>query len=199
MTEENKQTRASEETPGLAAKSTVRRRVLNWFGYLVLTAAMLYFFAPESWWQFGVTTVENRRPAANFTLKDINGAEWKFEDHRGKVVLVNYWATWCPPCRVETPGLVSFADEYRSRGVETVGVTVDEDLDAVPPFVESYQIKYPILVAGFDPNVPADAMPLPTTLLYDKNGRLAKKYTGIVLASTLRADVEILLAEEGRH
>ena len=94
--------------------------------------------------------------------KEKNGGEFharnsgrqrmEFRKHRGKVVVVNYWATWCPPCRVETPGLVSFADEYKSRGVETVGVTVDEDLSLVPPFAENYEIKYPILKAGFDPN-----------------------------------------------
>ena len=74
-------------------------------------------------------------------------------------------------------------------------MTVDEDLSLVPPFVESYEIKYPILKAGFDPNASGDGMALPTTFLYDKNGNLAKKYTGIVLESTLKSDAEALLAE----
>ena len=76
-----------------------------------------------------------------------------------------------------------------------VGVTVDEDLSLVPPFVEKYKIKYPILKVGFDPNAGADGMALPTTFLYDKKGNLAKKYTGIVLESTLRSDADALLAE----
>jgi len=109
-------------------------------------------------------------------------------------VLVNYWATWCPPCRVETPGLVNVANEYKFRGVEMVGVTMDENLSDVLPFIEKYQIKYPILLSDTDPNIEA-ATALPTTLLFDKNGRLAKKYTGIVLESTLKSDIEILLAE----
>lgn len=176
-------------------KPKLKKRVLGWLGYLAVFAAILFFMAPESWWQFGVASVENRKAAAAFSLKDLSGNEWSFADQRGKVVVVNYWATWCPPCRIETPGLVSFADEYKSRGVETVGVTVDEDLSPIPPFVEKYEIKYPILVAGFDPNLSGDGMALPTTFLYDKQGRLAKKYTGIVLESTLRSDVEKLLAE----
>ena len=110
--------------------------------------------------------------------------------------MVNYWATWCLPCRIETPGLVAFADEYKARGVETIGVTVDEDLSLVAPFIESYKIKYPILKAGFDPNAGAGGLALPTTFLYDKNGNLAKKYTGIVLESTLKSDVELLLNEK---
>lgn len=176
-------------------KQTLGQRVLSWLGFTAAAAMMLFFFAPESWWQFGVAPAPERKQSTDFTLKNIGGGEWNFAKHRGRVVVVNYWATWCPPCRVETPGLVRFADEFKSRGVETVGVTVDEDLSLVPPFVERYKIEYPVLAAGFDPNLPGDGMALPTTFLYDKNGRLAKKYTGIVLESTLRSDVEALLAE----
>ena len=176
-------------------KKSIRRRFLNWIAYLAVMAAILFFFAPASWWQFGVSPENGRKTTTNFVLTNIDGGEWNFAEHRGKVVVVNYWATWCPPCRFETPGLVSFADEYKSRGVEMVGVTVDEDLAAVPLFVEKYQMKYPILVSGFNPNISAEEMSLPTTFLYDKNGRLAKKYTGIVLESTLRSDAEILLQE----
>ena len=183
------------EQPEPKNSPTFRRKVFEWLGYMAVFAVLLFFFAPESWWQFGVSPVENRKAAANFTLENLDGAKWSFADQRGKVVVVNYWATWCPPCRIETPGLVSFADEYKSRGVEMVGVTVDEDLSLVPPFVESYKIKYPILKAGFDPNAASGGMALPTTFLYDKNGNLAKKYTGIVLESTLKSDVDALLAE----
>ena len=151
MTQENKTQVDKTENGETNEKPSIGKRILGWLGYLALFAVLLFFFAPESWWQFGVSSVENRKAAANFTLENLDGAKWNFADQRGKVVVVNYWATWCPPCRVETPGLVSFADEYKSRGVETVGVTVDEDLSLVPPFVESYEIKYPILKVGFRP------------------------------------------------
>ena len=178
-------------------KKTLRKQILEWLGILAIGAVMLFFFAPESWWQFGVSPVEQRKAASgNFTLPKLEGGKWNFSEQLGKVVVVNYWATWCPPCRVETPGLVNFADEYRNRGVEVVGVSMDEQLEAIPPFVEKYKIKYPILLPGNDPNLGSSGMALPTTFLYDKNGRLAKKYTGIVLESTLRSDVELLLAEK---
>lgn len=181
-------------------KKTRRRQLLEWLGILAIGAAMLFFFAPESWWQFGVAPAEQRKAAGgNFTLPKVEGgAEWNFADYRGRVVVVNYWATWCPPCRVETPGLVSFADEYKTRGVETVGVSMDDDTSLIQPFVEKYRIKYPILLPGNDPNLGAGGMALPTTFLYDRSGKLAKKYTGIVLESTLKSDVEILLAETYR-
>jgi len=195
VTQENKTQISNTDNTKTIEKPTLKKRIFELLGYFAVFAALSFFFAPESWWQFGVSPTENRKAAAAFTLKDLNGGEWNFADHRGKVVVVNYWATWCPPCRVETPGLVSFADDYKSRGVEVVGVTVDEDLSLVPPFVESYKIKYPILNAGFDPNASGAEMALPTTFLYDKNGKLAKKYTGMVLESTLKSDADALLAE----
>jgi cytochrome c biogenesis protein CcmG, thiol:disulfide interchange protein DsbE len=176
-------------------KKPLRKHILEWLGFLAVAAVMLFFFAPESWWQFGVSPASERKTGANFSLREINGGEWNFAARRGKVVLVNYWATWCPPCRVETPGLVKVANEYESRGVEVVGVTMDENLSDVPPFVEKYKIPYQILLPGDDPNAGSGGMALPTTFLYDKNGRLAKKYTGIVLESTLKSDIEALLAE----
>ena len=171
MTDKDKIRVTGEGNIDVKTKPTVRSRIVGWLAYLAVFGAILFFLAPASWWQFGVSPVTERKPAANFTLKDLNDGDWSFAAQRGKVVVVNYWATWCPPCRVETPGLVNLANEYKSRGVEVVGVTMNEDLNDVPPFVESYQIKYPILAPGNDPNVSPDGIALPTTFLYDKSGR----------------------------
>ena len=196
MTEKDKIKVTDGETGDTKTKPAIRSRILGWLAYLAVFAAVLFFVAPASWWQFGVSPSSERKSTTNFTLKDINGGDWNFAAQRGKVVVVNYWATWCPPCRVETPGLVNLANEYKSRGVEVVGVTMNEDLNDVPPFVEKYQIKYPILTPGNDPNISPDGMALPTTFLFDKKGRLAKKYTGIVFESTFKSDVEALLNEQ---
>jgi thiol-disulfide isomerase/thioredoxin len=171
------------------------KKALTWLGYAAIIAAILFFLAPESWWQFGVTPVAKRPAAASFQLKTLAGDEWNISDQRGKVVVVNYWATWCGPCRVEMPGLVSFATEFKDKGVEMIGVTMDEDISVVPPFVKDYSINYPIALPNYDAVPDAQGFPLPTTMLYDKSGRLAKRYTGIVLESTLRSDTELLLAE----
>ncbi len=183
----------------MTEKKSLRKNLLEWLGIFAVGAVMLFFFAPESWWQFGVAPEAERKTGAEFSLAKMtpNDAEkWNFADRRGKVVVVNYWATWCPPCRVETPGLVNVANEYKARGVEMVGVTMDENLALVAPFVEKYKIPYEILLPGGDPYAGMDGMALPTTFLYDKNGKLAKKYTGIVLESTLKSDIESLLKEE---
>lgn len=179
------------------SKKSLTKKILEWVGYLLILGAMLYFFAPPSWWQFGVTAVDERNSGAIFSLRslDSNDESWNFADKRGKILVINYWATWCPPCRFEMPGLVNVSKEFKQKGVEFVGVTLDEDLSLVPPFIEKYQINYPILLPGNDPNVGNEVMSLPTTFLYDKKGNLAKKYTGIVLESTLRSDIEDLLKE----
>ena len=174
-------------------KKSRRENLLEWLGIIAVGAVMLFFFAPESWWQFGVAPETERKQGAEFSLRKLDGETWNFAAQRGKVVVVNYWATWCAPCRLETPGLVDIANEYKSRGVEMVGVTLDEDLGAVAKFVESYKIPYEILLPGSDPNTGSGEMALPTTFLYDKNGKLAKKYTGMVLESTLKSDIEALL------
>lgn len=180
---------------------TLRQQLLEWLGIAAVGAVLLFFFAPESWWQFGVATESNRKTSGGFMLPKLgangekSGETWNFADYRGRVVVINYWATWCPPCRIETPGLVNIANEYKSRGVEMVGVTMDENLEAVKPFIENYKISYQIVLPGNDPNLSADGMALPTTFLYDKNGKLAKKYTGMILESTLKSDIEELLKE----
>jgi cytochrome c biogenesis protein CcmG, thiol:disulfide interchange protein DsbE len=110
-------------------------------------------------------------------------------------VLVNFWATWCPPCRAETPGLVRLANEYRSQGLEVVGISLDEDTGAIRPFIDDYQIPYPILLPSDQANLPLLVEVLPTTLLYDRQGRMAKRYVGGVAESIFKADVERLLAE----
>lgn len=180
---------ASPET-----RKTWRRHAVEWLITLAACAVILYFFAPPSWWQFGVSDVSKRPAPQPVSLRNLDNSIWNLADHRGRVVVVNYWATWCGPCRFETPGLVSASAELAPRGVEFIGVNVDSDPAVIAPFVAEFKIPYPIVRPGSDPNIADDSV-LPTTLLYDKRGALAKKYTGIVLESTLRSDVEKLLAE----
>jgi thiol-disulfide isomerase/thioredoxin len=175
---------------------TLRRKIINWLGYGAVLALILYSFAPESWWQFGVAPVSQRKASPAFRATDLDGGKWDLAEHRGQVVVINYWATWCPPCRFETPGLVRFAKTYKDRGVDIVGVNMDDDRSAVAPFVASYEIKYPILFPAENSDLSDGATALPTTYLIDKQGRLSKKYTGIVLESTLSSDVDRLLQEQ---
>jgi len=166
-------------------------------GVIVVIGVLFLAFAPESIWHGGgVAPASARKATVDFTLQDIDGKRWSLAEQRGRVMLVNYWATWCPPCRQETPGLVRLATEYRGKGVEVVGITLDEDLTAVREFVAEYHVSYPILLPSNASNLTTMIESIPVTLLHDRQGRVAKRYVGAVAEATLKRDVEQLLAEQ---
>lgn len=137
---------------------------------------------------------EPAKPLPNLVLNDIDGKKWSLYENRGHIVLLNFWATWCAPCRTETPMLVKLGKEYKDAGLRVVGVALDEGgEDAVRQFVRDYKIDYPILLP-----VPGSLLaridPVPTTLLIDLEGRLAEKYVGAVPEEVIRADVERVVA-----
>src|ERR1700727_1648863 len=130
---------------------------------------------------------KDRTSKYDVAFPQLNGASWRLSDHRGQVVLINYWASWCAPCRQETPGLIDLARDYRYKGLSIVGVSMD-GVDnseeggrrAVQSFMSEFHLPYPVLTPDFtSPSAPAvDA--LPTTVLLDRNGRVAKSYVGAV-------------------
>ncbi len=155
-------------------------------------------FASRTWTDQspGVREVKDRHPIADLVLPQLNGGSWRLSDHRGQVVLINYWASWCAPCRQETPGLIDLARDYRYKGLSIVGVSMDEGgKPAVESFLKEFHMPYPVLMPELtSPSVPAIEA-LPTTVLVDRNGRVAKSYVGAVREAVFRADVDKLLAE----
>jgi peroxiredoxin len=119
-------------------------------------------------------------PAPEFSLKDLDGKTVSLSDLKGKVVFLNFWATWCPPCREEIPAFVEFYNLNKSRGVEIVGLSVDrlspEDLRS---FVQKNKMSYPV---AFAPKRIIDAYEpgpyIPTTIVIDKQGRIRDKQVG---------------------
>ncbi|MCS6873842.1 MAG: TlpA family protein disulfide reductase [Pyrinomonadaceae bacterium] len=173
----------------------MQKILFRWIAGLAVGLFILYLLFTNFSEQPGIPPKSERKDVSEVRLRYFDGkGEWSLADHRGKVVLINYWATWCPPCRYEMPTLVRISQTYKDKPFEIVGVTVDEDLSQIPSFVERYSIPYPILIKDLDPNVGA-FLSLPTTFLYDKQGRLAKRYVGVVRESTLHADISTLLNE----
>lgn len=135
------------------------------------------------------------KPLPNLVLNTIDGEKWSLYDNRGKVVLLNFWATWCEPCRTETPMLVRLADEFEDRGLKIVGIALDQNgTEIIKKFMTEYKIDYPVLLP-----VPGSALsridPVPTTILIDGESRLAKKYVGELPEDILRKDIEKLTSE----
>jgi thiol-disulfide isomerase/thioredoxin len=165
-------------------------------GIAIAVALILYVFAPGGVQPGAVKPAAERNPMPDFTFANMQGQEWSLKANRGTILLVNFWATWCGPCRHETPELVEVANRYRGRGFEVVGVTLDEDPDAVvPAFVKEFTISYPILVPGENSALAAGIESIPTSVLVDKQGRIARTYVGMVGERQLSRDVETLLAE----
>lgn len=117
--------------------------------------------------------------APTFTLQRIDASSFSFRDNGHDVVLVNFWATWCPPCVEETPSLEKFARQMKPRGVRVIGVSVDQDLAALQKFVSGYHLTYSILR---DPNQNLAARfgtyKFPETYIFDRDGRLVDKIIG---------------------
>src|SRR5438552_1657243 len=81
----------------------------------------------------------------NFTMKDVTGRNVRLSDYKGKVILLDFWATWCGPCKFEIPGFVALQEKYGSRGLQVIGVSVDDELDKLAPYVKAYKMNYPVL------------------------------------------------------
>ncbi|MDP9114869.1 MAG: TlpA family protein disulfide reductase [Acidobacteriota bacterium] len=123
-----------------------------------------------------------RQNAPNFTLKDADGNPVHLTDYRGKVVLVNFWATWCGPCEVEIPWFVEFEQKYRDQGFAVLGLSMDDNgWKAVRPYMASHKINYRVMIASevvsqqFG-NIEA----LPTSFVLDRQGRIASDHVGLV-------------------
>lgn len=121
----------------------------------------------------------------------IEGLQKKIAENKDKVIIVDFWATWCPPCKDEIPGFISLYKKYRSKGLLVLGVAVDEGGNrTVKPFARMMKINYPLFLGGFEFHGEYDIYGLPTTLIFGKEGVLKFKHVGF--ASKKEFETEIL-------
>ncbi len=124
-------------------------------------------------------TPEIGASAPDFTLNDINGATVSLSQNKGKVVMVEFWATWCPPCKEMTPGLISLYERYKNKGFVLFAlVSDDEGSAAVGSFVKEYGIAYPVLAADRGTIRKYGVSGIPASFLIDKEGKIAYKHAG---------------------
>jgi peroxiredoxin len=135
-------------------------------------------------------------PVPDFTAPTLRGMPFQLSAHRGQVLVLNVWATWCPPCRLEVPGLNRLQHRFRGDGVQVVGLNVNaDDLDAVRAFVNERTITYPQVQARaiVRQHFPGEA--IPRTYLVDRQGRVRFTHTGFLIPSALEDAIEALLDE----
>jgi cytochrome c biogenesis protein CcmG/thiol:disulfide interchange protein DsbE len=138
---------------------------------------------------------EKRQKAPNFSLQTQNGKVIELSKLKGKVVLVNFWATWCPPCRAEIPDFIEVYNTYKSKGFEIVGIALDEDgWSKVAPYIEEVKINY-LVVLGSAKVVQqyGGIEAIPTTFIVDKNGYIAGTQVGLLSKETLEQKLKSLL------
>lgn len=137
----------------------------------------------------------NLRPAPDFSLTDLSGGTFRLSDYRGKVVVLDFWATWCDPCKREIPHFVEMQSKYASQGLQVLGVSMDDDEPPVRQFQQQFKMNYPVALGN--PKL-ADQyggiLGLPITFVIDRNGRITARHAGATDASVIEAEIQKLLA-----
>lgn len=131
----------------------------------------------------------------DFQLKDMNGVDVKLESFKGKVILLNFWATWCGPCKAEIPSLVELQEKYADDLV-VLGFSVDDPAEKMKPYAEEYKVNYPLLVGNGREDVQNAFGPLlgiPVSVIIGRDGIIAKKHTGIATKEQFEREIQALL------
>jgi len=138
---------------------------------------------------------EKRQKAPNFSLQTQNGKVIELSKLKGKVVLVNFWATWCPPCRAEIPDFIEVYNTYKSKGFEIVGIALDEEgWSKVAPYIEEAKMNY-LVVLGSEKVIQqyGGIKAIPTTFIIDKKGYIAGSQVGLLSKELVEQKLKSLL------
>jgi peroxiredoxin len=133
----------------------------------------------------------------DFTVKDMNGRDVKLADYKGKVILLNFWATWCGPCKAEIPGFVDLYSAYRDKGFVVLGISTDDTPQQLLTFAQQFRMNYPVLVGNGRDDILDEAYGpmwgIPVSFLIAKDGSICKRYPGLVREEQLERELKALL------
>lgn len=137
------------------------------------------------------------RVAPNFSRMDLNHKRVNLADYRGKVVLLNFWATWCAPCLAEMPRFVAWQQEYGGRGLQVIGISMDDDAQPVRIAYRKYKLNYPVVMGDEKiGEMYGGIFGLPATFLIDRNGKIRFQHQGAVDFNHLQNEIQTLLPRQ---
>jgi len=133
-------------------------------------------------------------PAPDFVLPQIGGQQLRLSSYHGKVVLLDFWATWCYPCRQEIPHFVEMQEKYKDRGLQVIGVSMDDSPEPVPAFMEQFHMNYPVVMGNAKiGELYGGLLGLPITFVLDRDGGIIAKHVGATDAAVFEREIMKLL------
>ena len=161
---------------------------------LIIAAALLVSAAAPA--SAELLQSAQRKPANDFSLPGRDGKPVRLSGLKGKVVLLDFWATWCTGCKVEIPWFIEFDKADRAKGLAAVGVAMDDEgWKKVEPYLKEHPISYTVVAGNFDAAGPYGITALPVTVLIDRAGRVAARHVGVVDRKAFESELKQLLAE----
>lgn len=145
----------------------------------------------------GLSSTQARKTAPDFALTDQDGRTLRLSDYRGRVVLLDFWATWCHGCKTEIPWYMEFEGKYKERGLAVIGVSMDADgWKSVRPFIAEKKMNYDVVIGSDELGRKFGLNDMPLTLLIDRNGKIADSHAGVVDKVAWEQEIQELLAQK---